>query len=311
VFVRRVLPALLAVPFVAVLLVDLAAAIIAARVGEIDLLEGDGIRFEPAWGVVDLRAADGPPAAIPSGIPTRFGRGWGERVGAGRWTAGERAVLATRVGDVGGGEVVLRARPAPQLAASGEVPVVVRIGGVDLGERTLGGAFRVMRWRLPAGVARPGEVTIEIVVRAPNAAGAARSLLVSGVAVVGVRGVSWRQLVRPAAALQDGGAMVLRQPGTAVVAIPHSSRHHDLRVEHRFVRDDPSRWPVGHGAVVVVGTSDPPTPEPIDAGTWMQRRFSRRVGDSAGGATVEIRLDELSPGAELVVDVLRLEPDIG
>jgi len=311
---RRVLPVLLAAPFVAVAAVHVVALVVASRAGEVDLLAGDGLRFEPRWAVADLRApatpAPDPGVSVVGAL--RPVSGWGERAPGGTWLSGEPGVLQGYSGGLGAGQVVLRLRAAPRWKGAGELRVAIRLNGADLGERRLGDGFKVPRWAFPDGAVGEGPLTVGIEARTPRPAAGGRTLLVSGIALVEARGVAWRELLRPPAVLngENGGVLVVRQPGTVVAPIPRSHRFHRLRLSYWFDAAGERAWPQGRGVIRLAGAEGSPPPVPIDAGTWIRRRLTLPVGESDGDAAVEIRLDVLTPGASFVVDGMRLEPEL-
>ncbi len=311
---RRVLPVLLAAPFVAVAAVHVVALVVAFRVGEVALLAGGGIRFEPRWAVADLRspATPAPDSGVVVAETLRPASGWGETAPGGTWLSGEPGVLQGLSGGLGAGQVVVRLRAAPRWKDAGEVRVAIRLNGADLGERRLGDGFKVPRWGFPDGAVGEGPLTVEIEARTPRPAAGGRTLLVSGIALVESRGTAWRELMRPPAVLtgDDGGSLLVRQPGTVVVPIARSHRLHHLRLSYWFDLSGDGAWPQGRGAITVEGTDRSPPPTPVDAGTWIRRRLTLPAGESDGAAAVQIRLDALTPGATFVVDDLRLEPDL-
>lgn len=311
---RRILPVLLAAPFVAVAAVHVVALFVAARVGEVDLLDGGDLLFEPRWAVADLRSPE--TSAADPGVKVvetlRPASGFGESVSGGTWLAGEPGLLTGHSGGLGAGQLVVRLRVAPRWKDLGEVRVAVRVNDVELGERPLGEGFRVPRWPFRAGAVGPGPLTVEIAALTPRPAAGGRSVLVSGIALVEARGVAWRELLRPPAILggMDDDALMVRQPGVVVAPIARSHRRHHLRLSYWFDPAGERAWPEGRGVIRVAGTERSPPPAPIDAGTWIRRRLTLPAGQSDGAAAVEIRLDALTPGAAFVVDDLRLEPDL-
>jgi len=212
---RWVLPAVIALPFAAAVVIDVVRVLTAEPARARDLLEISALRFDPADPVFDLRR-DPPGGDEPwSGPGFTLESGWGQAADEGRWTAAAVAVLRLEAGDGGQRVLLVDAR-----ADRGErVPVLLAaaVNGADCGRARLERHLVACRFELPEGVVRPGSNRVELEVIDPRTDRAARdrTALIRRVALAGTGAASFDQLVAqpPPVIDRTRGTVLIRRSG--------------------------------------------------------------------------------------------------
>jgi hypothetical protein len=234
---RWLVPALLALPFVVVVIVDIAEMATRRTVGEVDLVRqrGDAIRFHPLDSVYDMR---NPPAETARGIrqgiePTE---GWGDTTRHGRWTASHRAGVRLNL-DVTGRRILWiecradrRKGPPPKLAISlNDTP----IGVADVTEKTATYRFEVDPPGADKGVNSAG---LELLDSRSGSPAVGRTLLVRRLALTGENAAVFPAAKPESPPIVDleAGTVTIRQAGRFVLPFRLSAGGSTLEFSYRF-----------------------------------------------------------------------------
>jgi hypothetical protein len=239
---RWLAPVLLALPFVVVVIVEIAEVTTRRTVGEVDLVrqQGDAIRFHPLESVYDMRQ---PPAETTRGglkdiEPTE---GWGETTRQGRWTASHRAAFRLDLDLVGRRIVWIECRadrrkgPPPKLAISiNDAPIGVR----DVTEKMATYRFEVD----PAGAVKGrNSAGLELLDSGSGAPAVGRTLLVRRLALTGEQAVGFPSAkpASPTVVDLEAGTVRIRQAGRFVLPFRLSAGGSALEFRYRFRNPEP------------------------------------------------------------------------
>jgi hypothetical protein len=241
---RWLLPALIALPFVAAVVVDVVR--VARRPPAVDrpLLEISSLRFDPAEPVFDLRGdAPGSGQGV-AGPGFDLGSGWGQVTPEGRWTAAAAATLRLDLGH-GGQRVLL----VDGRADRGErVPVLlsVAVNGVDCGRARLERHRAVCRFALPEGVGRPGanEVDLELIDAGTGRAAEGRTALIRRLGLAAESAIAFDAIELQPALLVDReqGSVLIRRAGRFVASFSTPRSGSALSGRLRFREPDEAAW---------------------------------------------------------------------
>ncbi|HOC43442.1 MAG TPA: hypothetical protein PKJ99_10565 [Thermoanaerobaculales bacterium] len=215
---RWLLPTVVALPFVAAVVIDTVRAVTAPPAVDRDLLEATTLRFDPADPTFDLRL--GPAGAeAPWAQPEHaLGSGWGEAAPEGRWTAA--AVATVRI-DLGvGGQRLLLVDCRADRRERGPVLLAASVNGVGCGRAELGRRLAARRFAIAEGLLRPGPNRLELRLVDPRTGldARGRTALVRRLAVAGDRAATFAGLAaQPAPAIdRERGTILIRRAGRLV-----------------------------------------------------------------------------------------------
>ena len=221
---RWVLPALIALPFAAAVVVDVVRVLTAEPARDRDLLEVSALRFDPADPVFDLRS-DPPGGDEPwSGPGFTLESGWGQAADEGRWTAAAAAALRLEAGR--GGQRVLLVDGRADRGERVPVLLAAAVNGADCGRARLDRQLAACRFELPEGVVRSGSNRVELEVVDPRTGREARgrTALIRRLALAGVGAASFDDLVAqpPLVVDRERGSVLIRRAGR--VTAPFSTQ---------------------------------------------------------------------------------------
>ena len=220
---RWLLPAVIALPFAAAVVIDVARLLTAEPARDRDLLEISALRFDPAEPVFDLRRGPAGGDEPWAGPGFAVDSGWGPAAADGRWTAAAEAAFRLDAG-IGGQRVLLvdgradRGERVPlQLAAT--------VNGIGCGRVRLERHLATCRFDLPAGAVRPGAnvVGLEVVDVRTGRAAPGRTALVRRLALAAEGTASFAGLLGPPPLVIDRaqGTILVRRAGR--LAAPFSA----------------------------------------------------------------------------------------
>jgi len=215
---RWLLPTVIALPFVAAVVIDVVRALTAAPVIDRDLLEVTSLRFDPADPTFDLRLG-------PAGVDEQWTQpefalvsGWGQAAADGRWTASAAAVVRLELG--AGGQRVLLVDCRADRRERGPVLLAAAVNGIDCGRAALGRRLGTCRFALAEGVVRPGSNRLELRLADPRTGQGARgrTALIRRLALAGEEQATFDELVaQPALAIdREQGTVLIRGAGRLV-----------------------------------------------------------------------------------------------
>jgi len=212
---RWVLPAVIALPFAAAVVIDVVRVLTAEPARDRDLLEVSALRFDPADPVFDLRR-DPPGGDEPwSGPGFALESGWGQAADEGRWTATAAAVLRLEAGR--GGQLVLLVEGRADRGERVPVLLAAAVNGADCGRARLERHLATCRFALPAGVVLPGvnTVELEVVDARTGRAAAGRTALIRRLALAGAGTASFDDLTAQPPLVVDRarGSILIRRAG--------------------------------------------------------------------------------------------------
>jgi hypothetical protein len=221
---RWLLPAVIALPFAAAVVIDAVRVLTAEPARARNLLEVSALRFDPADPVFDLRR-DPPGGDEPwSGPGFTLESGWGQAVDEGRWTAAAAAVLRLEAGR--GGQRVLLVDGRADRGERVPILLAAAVNGADCGRARLERQLAACRFELPEGVVRSGSnrVELEVVDQRTGREARGRTALIRRLALAGVGTASFDDLVAqpPLVVDRERGSILVRRAGR--VTAPFSTQ---------------------------------------------------------------------------------------
>jgi hypothetical protein len=212
---RWLLPAVIALPFVAAVVVDVARVLTAEPARDRDLLEISALRFDPADPVFDLRRDPVAAEEAWAGPGYALVSGWGQAVVEGRWTAAGEAQLRLEAG--AGGQRVLLVEGRADRGERVPILLAAAVNGVDCGRARLERHLAVCRYALPEGAVRPGANSVELEVVDARTARAApgRTALIRRRALTSEGAASFAELAAlpPLVVDRSQGTVLVRRAG--------------------------------------------------------------------------------------------------
>ena len=295
------LTALVALPFVLVLVADVVDTWLERRRGERNVLVGASVRFEPRDLVV--RLAQITDSGEEGGII--LGSGWTGPVAGGLGVSPEGASITLRqpVGVLRSMIVEARQRPS----SDGVARLRARFDGVEIGSVDLGRDWGEATFELPSGQPRDGSVEL----RFESVGG--DGVLIRRVGVSAEPGVRLDDVDRNGGMEHDprDGWLTVSRPGRAVVEVDAAPVPSRLVARVRFVPRD-GRLPEGNARLAVfaasVGGSEPLASAELNASQALWRDLSLDVPQ---GQPVElvVAVSTLGDGDTLVLESLWRRPD--
>jgi hypothetical protein len=246
---RWILPALLALPFLAVAVIDVSRWASFRSLDDVDLLKehGDSVSFLSSERVVDMRTGPGRDQ-IPMTKELNLDSGWGESTTKGTWTANHRATMTWDL-DVAGQSVLWiecrvdrRKGPPPRLMTFvNGAPC----GGAVLSEKTVSHRVNLAVGQVTSGL---NEIELRLVSAPPDVPATGRTLLVRRLALTdetaaAIPDPSSRQpvIIKP-------DSVLIQSPGRFVLPFRLSVGGSELGFRYRFRDPKP-----GREATVTVG----------------------------------------------------------
>lgn len=297
------LTALVALPFVLVLVADVADTWLERRRGERNVLVDADVRFEARDHVVRLaRLAD-------------VGREHGVALGAG-WTGPEGGGLAV---DMGGATLrvalpfdvtrVLLVEARQRGGAAGDGRLRVIAGGVSLGVVELVRTWTEAAFELPRELVGRGAVDVRF------ETGPDVEAVVRRIAVTAEGRIALDALDRADGLDHDplDGSLTVSRPGRAVVPVDAAPAPGRLVARVRFLSSD-GRLPTGRARLAVTRTggaddgAEPLTTAELDAGEALWRDLSLDVPEGEPVRLI-VAVPELGDGDSVVVESVWRRPD--
>lgn len=233
---RWVLPALIALPFVAAAVFDLARRVVAEPAPDLDLIQSSDLRFEPLDPVFDLRAPNPSGATAwtePSILTTS---GWAAVTPAGSRMAGNTATLEVEVG--AGSHRVLFVEARGDRRAVPVIALSVRANGIDCGRAALAPGFEALRFTLPAGAVEPGRNVLELRIldSTDGRSAEGRAVVVRRIALSAEHEAAFAGLVATSALVvnRERGLVLVHRPGRLVAPFTTRTSGSLLRCRVRF-----------------------------------------------------------------------------
>lgn len=295
------LTALVALPFVLVLVADVVDTWLERRNGERNVLIGAPVRFEPRDRVVRLaNLADG---AEGGGIT--LGAGWAGQMGGGLGVSQEGASVELRLPVGVLRSVIIEARQ--RRASDGVTRLRARLGGVEIGTVDLDRDWGEATFEIPPGQARNGAVELRF--ESVGGDGA----LIRRIGVAAEPGARLDDLDRNAGMEHDPGDgwLTVSRPGRAVIEVDAAPVPSRLVARVRFLPQD-GRLPVGHARLAVsrarTADSDPVAAAELDASEALWRDLSLDVPQGEPVQLV-ITVPTLGDGDTLVLESLWRRPE--
>jgi hypothetical protein len=292
---RWIIPAALALPFVLVVVADVAERITQPSSVDLDLLgaQRGAIRFHELERVVDLRRKPGR-AHQRDSHGLRLAEGWGEATPQGTWTASNRATLVWDL-DIALRRVLwIEGRVDRRKGAAPDLRVVVN--GAARGAIHLSEKVSSMRFDSAGRALAPGRNEIRLELVGPDSAAPAkdRTLLLQRLALTGegANGIPSPDGRAPVAVNLDAGTLTVRRPGRLMLPFQLPMAGCELRFRYRF------RGPRPDGrADVVVGRRF------TEPGQFREvRSLTLDSGQKASGRFRQILHDRFEPNV-LILDV--------
>lgn len=305
---RWILPALIALPFVAALAYDLARAVTAPPT-DVDLLAAGPLRFEPFEPVFELDEAAGATAWSEPG--RRLLSGWGETGEQGTWTAGAVASLEIELGIADERVLFVEGRADRRRREPAELAVAVN--EVECGTARLTRRFEPLRFELPQDVLRrgPNRVTLRVVRRSGGAPAEDRTMLVRRLALADSDRGSIDEL-GPGPALvvtPERGSVSIRRAGRLIVPFETTSSGSVVSLKLRLAGGRPS----GRCRVVVARRFVDPTQldiineRELDGERGRRMRVRQRIESRGESGAVLVEVDRAAAAGGAVLSELRLE----
>lgn len=295
------LTALVALPFVLVLVADVADTWLERRRGERNVLIGARAHFQPHDRVVRLAPlADGSPE---DGIT--LGSGWTGPVRGGLGVTAGGATLRVALPNSGPTILLVEARQRGATGTGGQLRV--KAGGVPLGGIGLTRTWTEVAFGLPAETARRGRVDVRF---EPDRGVEA---VVRRIAVTAERPKALDDLDRADGFEHDasGGRLTVARPGRVVVEIDAAPVPSRLVARVRFLPRN-GQMPVGHARLSVStgpgGGAEPAAAAELDATEALWRDLSLDVPQ---GEPVElvVAVPTLGDGDTFVLESVWRRPD--
>lgn len=241
---RRLLPALIALPFAVAVVVDVVRVIRRPPAVDRPLLEISAVHFDPADPVFDLRSR---PTGGGGGY-TRPGfdlvSGWGQVTREGQWTAAAEATLRLDLGH--GGQRALLVEARADRRARGPVLLAASMNGVDCGRSELGRRLGVCRFALAEDVARPraNQLELKLIDARTGEEARGRTALVKRLALAGDGAAAVNELVtpQPLAIDHERGTVLIQRAGRMVASFSTPRSGSVLSGRLRFRNPDDEAW---------------------------------------------------------------------
>lgn len=291
---RWLLPALIALPFAAAVVVDVVRVVRRPPAVDRPLLELSVLRFEPADPVFDLRARAAGAGEKWERPEHSLASGWGQAAAEGTWTAGASAALEVDLSQ--GGQRVLLVEARADRRARDPLLLAASMNGVDCGRSELGRRLGVCRFSLPEGAARPGpsQLVLRLVDARTGEEARGRTALIRRVALAGDGLAVFDELVTqpPLAIDYVRGTILIQRAGRLVASFSTPRSGSVLSGRLRFRSPGDEAW------CRVVVARRYAAPDRFDV-------VSERTLHAARSHTVKIRqqLRDREEPAALIVDV--------
>ncbi len=235
---RWILPALLALPFVVVAVIDVYRTAARRSLEDVVLLSADPpFEFEPTGLVADFRSQPPGSTGKVGEVQVDFGSGWGDTVSHGRWTAGPRFDLGMAL--PAGGQTALYIEGRVDRNQDHGSRLMLTIDGREAGGVDLGRKIELRLLSVPAGLLHGGDNRLEFRLGNPSKdhSDVGRTALIKRLAVAAddSGGFPAQPPHRPARLTADGRSVVVTGEGrlTLPFEVPVSGSVLNFRFKFR------------------------------------------------------------------------------